>query len=93
VLRSERNKWEEIKDSGAYIGDLKDPFGRRVLMIITDGVAVFAKCMIENFYIMKDDFEKILTDFDFVLAARLENGIPFFSNEIEVAFDEEILEE
>lgn len=86
-------KWEKIGEKNAYFGDLKDPYGRRILLIITGGVAVFAKCTIEDYYVMKDDFDKVLTDFEFVLAGKIDAGIPAFSRELERDFHPEELEE
>lgn len=85
--------WEEFEEHNAYLGDLKDPYGRRMIMIVSGGVAVFAKCMIEDYYIMKDDFEKIFSDLTFVLAAKLEKGIPIFAQETENMFHSDLLEE
>lgn len=86
-------KWEKVEEQNAYFGDLKDPYGRRVLLIVTGGVAVFAKCTIEDYYVMKDDFDKLMTDFEFVLAGKVEAGVPVFSRELENTFHSDEIEE
>lgn len=87
------SEWEKIGEKNAYLGDLKDPYGRRVVIVITGGIAVFAKCLIEDYYVMKDDLDKLFLDMQFVLAAKLVNGIPRFSKEVEGVFDVEVQEE
>lgn len=87
------NKWEKVEEQNAYLGDLKDPYGRRILLIVTGGVAVFAKCTVEDYLVMKDDFDKLLTDFEFTLAGKVENGVPVFSRELEGMFHSDELEE
>lgn len=89
----ENERWVKLEEHNAFLGDLKEPYGRRILMVISNGVGVYAKCTVENYYLMKDDFEKLLTDFEFVLAVKMENGIPFFSRETELLFDTEMMEE
>lgn len=87
------NNWEKVEGRNAYIGDLKDPNGRRIIMIVTEGVAVFARSVLEDYFIMKDDFLKIMDELEFVLAAKVENGMPNFTREIEIMFHPELIEE
>lgn len=87
------NKWEKIEENNAYLGDLKDPYGRRILLIITGGVAVFAKCTVEDYYVMKEDFHQLMNDFDFSFAGKVEAGIPLYSKELEGMFHPDELEE
>lgn len=87
------NKWQTINKGSAFIGDLKDQYGRRTLIILTGGIAVFARCLIEDYYVMKEDFDKLMSDFDFTLAAKIENSIPHYTKELEDSFDMETLEE
>jgi len=97
-MKEEKNmdtyyKWEEIEGMNVFLGDLKDQYGRRVLMVVTNGVAVFARCTIEDYRVMKEDFEKMMGDFEFEFAAKLSNGIPYYAKELEESFDMDMLEE
>lgn len=89
----EAERWTKVEGQNAFMGDLKEPYGRRILMVVANGVGVYAKCMVENYYLMKDDFEKLLSDFEFVLAVKLENGVPYFTREAELMFDADMMEE
>lgn len=85
--------WETIIEGEVFFGDLHDQHGRRTLVIIKEGIAVLARCTIENYYVMKDDFDKLMTDFDFILAGKLNNGSPCLTYEAENIFEVTMQEE
>jgi hypothetical protein len=92
-MEGEVAMWEKIENQSAYIGDIQDLNGRRHVIIITSGVAVFAKCKIEDYYLMKNDFETFFTETEFIQAAILQSGYPVFSSELENNFDEWVHED
>lgn len=85
--------FETIIDKKSYIGDLQDFNGRRRVLLIYEGVAVFAKCTIEKYYMMKDDLLSFLDEVEFVQAAIVQNNIANFSEELTQLFDTDTLEE
>ena len=87
------HRWQKLENHNAFIGDLKDSKGRRLLVLVYGGVAVFAQSVSEDYLLMKDDFEKIATDTELILAAKLENGVPEFTLKAEEVFDTECLED
>jgi hypothetical protein len=85
--------WETIEEKKSYMGDFYNHQNRLVMVLVNSGIAVFAKCDIEQHYLMKDDFKTYENDLSFIQAASIENGIAIFSRECEDMFHEEVIEE
>ena len=85
--------WETVIENSTYIGDLYDFNGRRRVLLINKGVAVFAKCTIEDYYMMKDDFLHFLSEVEFVQAAKIQHNIAEFSDQLMELFDTDTIEE
>lgn len=93
VFLNFEHRWQKLEDHNAFIGDLKDSRGRRLLVLVHGGVAVFSQSVSEDYLVMIDDFEKISSDTELILAAKLENGVPVFTLKAEETFDTECLED
>lgn len=88
-----RHTWESIESQRSFLGDLTDLNGRRLVVLIQQGIAVFAVCTIEHYYMMQDDFLNAPSDLSFQLAASVQDGILFLSEDAEHLFDQDTIEE
>lgn len=87
------HNWRTIQEHKTYLGDMKDFYGKRIALIVHQGVAVFAQCPAEKHYVFQEDFEAIPSILDFVFAAVIENGLFTYSEELDSFFDQESIEE
>lgn len=87
------HSWKTIQENETYLGDMKDFYGKRIALIVHNGIAVFAQCPAEKHYVFKEDFEAIASTLDFVFAAKIENGLFNYSEELDSFFDQETIED
>lgn len=86
------NHWDKINGYSAFIGDVHNQFGKRTVILIFRGVAVFVKCSIEDYLLMKDDFLSNFNEYELVQAAIIHNGVFLPSKELEENYDLIVLE-
>ena len=85
--------WETIEENSSYAGDLYTANGRRVIVIVHQGRAFFARCTVENYHVNIEDFAHVFADLEFECMAEWGLGGVVLADKVDEYMDSYELEQ